>query len=325
MVRPNDSINVRLISKVSSLYYHQNLTQQEIAKRFQLSRPKVSRLLKQGRNHGIVKINIQIPNGSFVEQETFLEKKFDLKEVVISDITPADPDFNLETSKQQLGMSAADYFQRTISDNDTVGVTWGTTLQAMIDQLQPTPVRNAHVVQLLGGVGPPEAKAHASDISRRLSQILNSRLTLLPAPGIVESIDAKRVLLSDKRVKHALSMFSKINTAYVGIGALNTNTVLQQENQELPNLIRKNILESDAIGDIGLNFFNRFGNEVQTGFQDLFIGMLLKEFKRVETVVGIAGGTDKFEAIVGALRSGYINVLITDSTTASKLMELLSL
>jgi len=322
MVRPNDPINVRLISKVSSLYYHQNLTQQEIAKRFQISRPKVSRLLKQGRLQGIVKINIQIPSDSFVEQETFLEKKFGLKEVVITDITPDHPNLNMDISKQQLGMSAAHYLQRSISDNDIIGVSWGTTLQAMIDQLQPIPVKNAHVVQLLGGIGPPEAKAHASDISRRLSQILNSRLTLLPAPGIVETADAKSILLSDKRVKNALSMFSKINKAYVGIGALATNSVLQQDNQELPARIRSNILKSSVIGDIGLNFFNCNGKEVHTGFQDLFIGMSLKQFKKVETVVGIAGGTDKFEAIVGTLRGGYVNVLITDSTTANGLINL---
>jgi len=102
---------------------------------------------------------------------------------------------------------------------------------------------------------------------------------------------------------------------------LKTNPVLQKESSEISARIQNEILNSNAVGDIGLNFFDINGREIKTGFQDLFIGMSLNELKNVRTVVGIAGGEDKFDAIIGALNGDYIDVLITDHITAGKLME----
>lgn len=319
MPRPSNSINTRLISKVCTLYYYQNLNQQEIADRLHLSRPKVSRLLTQGKEQGIIKITVNVPNNNYLETETLLEKKYNLKEVLIADIDTPDDKSSTGIIKSQLGQSAANYLMRTVAEGDIIGVTWGTTLHSMINSLQPKPVKNIHVIQTLGGVGPPEAKAHAMDISRSLSQLLNSRLTLLPTPGIVDSEESKKILLGDRQVNTALDLFSQINIAYVGIGAVSTNPVLGKDSYELSPDLKKQILESDAAGDIGLNFFDIKGRPVETKFRDLFIGMSLEEYKKVDTVVGIAGGYDKFEAIAGALSGGYIDVLITDQVTAQKL------
>lgn len=319
MPRPSNTINTRLISKVCTLYYHQNLNQQEIANRLHLSRPKVSRLLTQGKQQGIIKITVNVPNNNYLETETLLEKKYNLKEVLITEIDTPDDKSSTGLIKSQLGQSAANYLMRTVSEGDIIGVTWGTTLHSMINSLQPKPVKNVHVIQTLGGVGPPEAKAHAMDISRSLSQILKSQLTLLPTPGIVDNEESKKILLNDRQLNSALDLFSQINIAYVGIGAVSTNPVLGKDSYELTPALKKQILESDAAGDIGLNFFDNQGRPVATNFRNLFIGMSLEEYKKVDTVVGIAGGFEKFEAIAGALKGGYINVLITDNVTARKL------
>lgn len=321
MSRPVDPIDLRLITKVSSLYYHRNLNQQEIAGRLQLSRPKVSRLLKKARKLGIVQISITLPENHFIDKEILIEKKFQIKEVVIVEGETEENEHSGQTLKRQLGIASAAYLQRTLSGDDIIGVTWGTTLQSMVESLNPTPAEEVHIVQMLGGVGPPEAKAHATDISRRLAGLFNCKLTLLPAPGIVDSRDAREVLLADRRVKHTLSLFRELSTAYVGIGALETNPVLVQGNHEIPEDLLQEILNSGAVGDIGLNFFDRDGREIPTRFREQMIGIPFDELKQAETVVGIAGGRKKYHAILGALKGGYIDVLITDHHTADKLIE----
>jgi DNA-binding transcriptional regulator LsrR (DeoR family) len=50
------------------------------------------------------------------------------------------------------------------------------------------------------------------------------------------------------------------------------------------------------------------------------IGVTLEQLRGVDRCVGIAGGERKFEAIRGALKGGWINVLITDRTTAERLL-----
>lgn len=322
MARPNDLINTRLISKVSLLYYNLDLTQQQIAKRLNLSRPKVSRLLKQARDLGIVKITVEIADDKYIDEEAELEKKYKLKEVIIVDLEYTDSGATAHALKLQLGKAGARYLQRTISENDVIGMSWGTTLSAMIETIVPISTKEVEVVQMLGGVGAPEAKEHTIGITRRLAQLLNTRSKLLQAPGIVSNPETKKVLLADRKVTEVMELFPSINTAFVGIGALTTNPFLRKKNPELPTDIQTEILNTDAVGDICLNFFNVYGKAVDTRFNELFIGISLEELKNIETVVGIAGGEEKFDAILGALNGKHINVLITDQKTARKLNEL---
>jgi DNA-binding transcriptional regulator LsrR (DeoR family) len=45
----------------------------------------------------------------------------------------------------------------------------------------------------------------------------------------------------------------------------------------------------------------------------------LEQLKKIPRVVGMAGGKQRFPAILGALRGGWINILITDQFSAKRL------
>src|SRR5690625_7321949 len=78
--------NIRLISKDSSLYYNYDLTQQEIADRLRLSRPKVSRLLKQAREINNFHVTVKAPEGAYLKQENEIERQVILTEVRGTDV-----------------------------------------------------------------------------------------------------------------------------------------------------------------------------------------------------------------------------------------------
>ena len=46
-----------------------------------------------------------------------------------------------------------------------------------------------------------------------------------------------------------------------------------------------------------------------------------KDLMKHKMVIGVAGGNEKIDAIFGALRGGYLKVLITDEDTATELLE----
>lgn len=317
MARRKDPVDYRLLSKVSELYYLQDYTQQQIANRLHLSRPKVSRLIQQARAEGIVQINV-VSNGSFLGLETDLEKRYNLEEVLI---VGADTSTGDSVLWQQLGAAGADYLLRTISTGDILGVTWGRTLGAVVQALRPQATSQVQVVQTMGGMGPPEAEAHASDLSRRLAQLLGGSLTLLPAPGIVDRMESRAVLMEDRFVQTALNLFSQLTVAYAGIGALSTNPVFRSKDGALSQEDYETLLGAGAVGDIALRYFDRDGQPVKTPLDDRTIGITLEELRRVPRVVGIAGGLPKVEAILGVLRGGIINVLITDYATATRLQN----
>lgn len=321
MPRPKSITDIRLITKVSRLYYLQDLKQQDIAKRLHLSRPKVSRLLKEARSRGIVQVTVNSNSNSFLELETSLEEKYQLDEVVVSEVDDFSISQSMNTLKNQIGLSAATYLQRTISENEIIGITWGTTLQAMLTYLQPQVTNNVHIVQTTGGVGRPEAGAHAAELSRKLSHLLEGRLTLLQVPGIVSNKNARDVYMEEQNVKSAISLYSKLTSAFAGIGALTTNPIFSNKNSELTEYLQREIKNAGAVGDIALRFFDEYGKPIHTSLDDLMIGITLEELKKVKHVVGIAGGPEKIMAIRGALKGGLINVLITDQITATQLLK----
>ena len=58
-----DKKTERLVN-VARMYYEQDRTQSEIADRYGISRPMVSKLLKEARDRGIVTIRINAPKGN---------------------------------------------------------------------------------------------------------------------------------------------------------------------------------------------------------------------------------------------------------------------
>ena len=50
------------------------------------------------------------------------------------------------------------------------------------------------------------------------------------------------------------------------------------------------------------------------------IGLGLERLREMPNVVGVAGGRHKAEAVLGAIRGGFIKVLVTDENTAEELL-----
>jgi DNA-binding transcriptional regulator LsrR (DeoR family) len=317
MLEIDNTTTTRLLHKTSSMYYEDSCTQQEIANRLNISRPKVSLLLKQAREEGIVQISVASPRNSFDDLEKGLEKKYHLKEVLITEVNPQSSD---ESIKERLGIATANYLHRAVSSGDIIGITWGTTLQAMVDAVTPKSIDDVHIVQALGGVGPPEARSHAAEISRRLSRLLGAPLTLLPAPGIVDTIEAKEVLLAQRQIRKAVNLFSNINILIDGIGSMSTNPALTPQDGDISPALLQELINSEAVGDLAFHFFDIEGNEINSRLKELVIGISIEEIKQIDTVVGVAGGDKKTEAIQGVLNASLINLLITDNCTAEKLL-----
>jgi DNA-binding transcriptional regulator LsrR (DeoR family) len=308
----------RLLVKVSKMYYEENLTQDVIMNRLKLSRSKVSRLLEQARRSGIVQITVIDPRGIFSNLESKLEKHFHIQEAVVVEANESD---SQETVNRQLGIAAANYLRRTIKDCDTIGVSWGSTLKNMVGSMQPLDTHNVQVIQIIGGLGHPESEDHATDLCRRMARYLGCRVTLLPAPGIVNSQLTKKAFLSDIHVQKAQDMFARLDVAYVGIGAPTPNSVMMRDGSIISQSEMDDLLSKGAVGDIALRFFDVNGSPVPSEVDLRVIGITLEQLRKVKCVIGVAGGPEKLTAIQGSLKGNLIDVIITDSVTAIKLVK----
>ncbi len=309
----------RLMIKVAKLYYENGLTQEVIAQRLRMSRPRVSRLMQEALDQGIVKISIVQEPGSFAEMERQLENRFGLLEAVVVD-TAAPEDY--EVVARDLGPAAAEYFNRVVQDGDVVGLTWGLTLASMIENLPSEKKRNCVVVQMVGGLGEPDAETHATGLVSRTAMAIGASLWLMPTPGIVHSVEAANLLRADRYVAQTLEKARQVNIAFVAIGAPTQDALLMRGESIISWREMNSLIERGAVGDIGLHFFNQDGSSIETDLKERVIGISLKELQSIGRVVGVAGGAGKFHAILGAIRGKFINTLITDVGIANRLLEL---
>lgn len=308
----------RLLVKVSKMYYEEGLSQDEIILRLGLSRSKISRLLQQARDKGIVQIKVVSPNHLFSDLEYILEKRFGLLEALVVEAHAGDAQ---ESILRELGTAAAGYLERSVGASTIIGISWGSTLHSMVEALHANHIPGSKVVQIIGGLGQPEAEVHATDLCHRLARALDGQLMLLPAPGIVVSQQAREVLVDDLYIQRTMAMFNSLDMAFVGIGAPAPDSVLVRNSAIINPDEMELMLEKGAVGDIALRFFDAQGQPIPSEIDKRVIGITLEQLKQVRRVVGIAGGPQKIRAILGALHGKLINILITDSITAERLLQ----
>jgi DNA-binding transcriptional regulator LsrR (DeoR family) len=144
---------------------------------------------------------------------------------------------------------------------------------------------------------------------------------LLPAPAAVGSAAARRVMLTDRYVQQATSLFKSVSLGLVGIGAVEPSKLLASSGNVFSPRELKTLSARGAVGDICLRFFDAAGRPVPTTLNDRVISIDFEQLRKIPRVVGIAGGRRKTAAIRGALEGRLVNVLITDRHTAERLLQ----
>jgi DNA-binding transcriptional regulator LsrR (DeoR family) len=314
---------LRIITKTARMYYERDLRQNEIAERLGISQATVSRLLKSAKNEGIVRINVNVPNGVNTEIEEALIQKFGLKEAIIVGSANEDEDENERMILREIGSASAYYVETVIKNNEAVGISsWSETLLALVDAMQQVPGKTGiQVVQILGGIGNPSAEVHANRLTGRFASLVNGIPHFLPTPGIVGSEAALKVILNDPYVKEAFSLFEHVSMALVGIGALQPSKLLYSSGNIFSSEEQDILRSRGAVGDILLHFYDANGEPVDSPINKRVVSMPMEQLKKVDRAVGVAAGKRKYPAILGALRGKWINVLITDRSIAEQLLK----
>jgi len=307
----------RLLYKICQAYYEEGLTQKEIGERLGLSRIKVSRLLQQARDLQVVQITLNRPVFHHSEMEQALEKKYQLDEVIV--VKPASHDSD-EIIKHALAPAAAECLLRNLDKTDSVGVSWGSTMAAIVDALPVEHLPDVTIVQCLGGMASLHSPTNTIDVTRRMAEKLGAKPLILPAPGLVTSKTLHDALLENATIKEALSLAAACDIAVVGIGVPTLEGILGKQ----PILNEKEIARlknNGAAGDICLRFYNAEGLPADDDLDNRTIGLTLNQIRSIRRVIGVAGGEYKVKAIRAALESKLVKVLVTDDLVAQRLLE----
>ncbi len=307
---------LELLTRVAWLHFMEGVTQREIARYLGLSQPKVARLLDKAQKCGIVRISIASPYANCLRIEGELRKLFPhLKDAVV---VPTPRGGNLFES---LGRAGAWYLERVLQDGDLVGIAWGRTLKSVALSLQGVTVKNLKFVTLIGGLT-ASASLNPYTIGEKLASIFEGECYYLYAPAVVENEETRNFYLSERINQKTLELARKARWSIVGIGAVDA----QHSIYALTGFIDYHELElirsKGGVGDILGQFYDIQGNIIDTPLHRRTVALPLEDLRDMQNVIGIAGGKEKVEAILGALRGRYIKILITDEHTAQRIVEL---
>lgn len=312
--------NLRMMTKVAQLYHSKSMVQADIAKSLGLSQARVSRLLSAAEENGIVKKIVVPPTGIFSDVERAIESRFGLSQVHIVD-GGGEPEEDL---KESLGTALTAIFDVFPIEGKIIGLTsWSKSLRSFVSSIESSNRAKArYIVEMLGGVGDPALQHKATNATEWLAKLTGATPLFLRVPGVVSSPLMKKALLEiDSHAQSALDAFDQLDIALVGIGTSQPAESYRNGSNFFTDEQFQAARESGAVGEINLRFIDAGGVEVNLDFDDNVIGIELDRLKKVPLRVGVAGGKSKHKAILAACRGGWINVLVTDTITASFLLD----
>jgi DNA-binding transcriptional regulator LsrR (DeoR family) len=307
-----------LLADVAEMYFLEEKNQAEIAKTIGVTRSMISRMLTEARESGIVEIRIQRPLQSDPELENALKEKFGLRDVFVVITSHRSG----ERLTRTLGNAGAKMLARFLAPQRILGLAWGTSISATVDAFETKELMPVKVVQLVGAMGAHNLEYDGHDLVARIAEKLGGEAYYLNAPYLAQNAEMAKSLLETKSIREAISVGKKTDVALLGIGT----TSPEYSSFYLAGYVTRRELDdlrrAGAIGDVCGLHFDINGQPACDDFCERLVSIRRHDLLSIPVRLGVAGGEGKADAILGALRSKYVNVLVIDSTTARKVLEL---
>jgi DNA-binding transcriptional regulator LsrR (DeoR family) len=302
--------NFATLVRVSRLYYELGETQEQIAAIVGVTRSQVSRLLKEARAQGIVEIRVVDRAEVASPAAGALRDRFGLQAVHLAPSLD-DPG---EVTRRRVGRLAGQVLRGALRDGMVVGIGDGAAVSAVADELASSGAAvDATVVPLCGGFWRPGSGAEPF---RRVGEALGATVHALHAPGVLDDAVVREALCAHPGVRSVVDLWSRLDVALFGIGgpAWSEASLGRQAMAE--------IRAGAAVGEVLIAPFAIDGRLVAASLRARTIAFDARGLAGVSLTIGVAEGPAKLAPILGALRGGFLNVLVTDARTAEGVLNL---
>ena len=123
--------------------------------------------------------------------------------------------------------------------------------------------------------------------------------------------------IEKERYKKIQEYWDKLDAAVIGLGVPRSGNFISEVSQKYKDIL----VNSNTVGDILSQFFYEDGSVFDLKADYEQVSLPIEKLKTIEKVICLAGGLSKVDGIIAAARNGFINILVTDSVTASCILE----
>lgn len=324
-VRPRVDDEVFLLAEVAQLYYADDLTQDQIAQQLSVSRSAVSRMLKEARERGLVEIRVHHPLQTSPELERELVGRFELTDAVVLRSAPSGFDHDAagdaaEETAHKVGALGARYLQRHLEPQAILAVGWGSAVLAVVSSGYLRRMPGVSIVQAMGSTGNTSPDLDGIQIVARLARISGGQPYFLHAPMVVADAAVRTGLLRDQHLRKTLEMVRRASVFVFSVGVIGDRSGLYRSGY-LTETDLEVLRGQGIVGEIAGIYFDLDGQVRQLEINERMIAAPAEVIQTIPTRVGVSFGEVKAVANLGAIRSGLLNVLITDEPTARSMLR----
>jgi DNA-binding transcriptional regulator LsrR (DeoR family) len=307
---------LNLAARAAWLYYIAGNTQDEIAKKLNVSRQAAQRFVSLAVTEKLIRFRLDHPLAESMTLAEALRERFDLAYCAVE---PVDP--TADSPIASIAAGAAEYLSTFLAQKSPLVIAFSTgrTLRAMVEEVPVTACPQHKIISLVGAIT-RDGLASSYEVVMKLAERTGAQCFPMPTPVIASSVEERRLLQTQRSYTKLQELGEQVTVAFVGISEIGWQAPVHRDqfitDRELADLIDKG-----AVGEIAGWAFDSSGRLVESDTNDRNAGLPLSELRKA-SIIGVAGGSKKVAAIQSALRGRLISGLVTDEQTAAAVLEL---
>ncbi|RWA69504.1 sugar-binding transcriptional regulator [Mesorhizobium sp.] len=296
-----------MLHTVAKLHYEAEMSQVDIARQLGVSTATISRLLQRARAEGIVRIEvIDLVTPEDVTRQ--LIDRLGLRDAAVIETPSAGA---LTALSAPLGGLLK---QAQLAAGSVVAIGWGRAVREVIRAGLPR-IPGVLTVAATGGMQQHAPHFQINEFVRLAAEEFGGTPHFIHAPYLPSS-ELREVFLGDAAIRDAVALWDRTDVAIVGVGlphAINAPEASAATPSEQALV--------HAAGDVLRHYFDADGVLIPWEGESRMIAMSPAQLRAAPLAIGVAASPEKATAIIGAVRAGLINALVTDTKTAQAVLD----
>jgi deoxyribonucleoside regulator len=303
-------------TKIACLYYLADMPQEEIARLYNISRFKVSRILKKCRTLKIIEFHINTFPDYYEKLGEQLKDLLGIEQVMI---VPSGS--TLQESKENVARKAASYLAEQMQDGFNIGLSWGSTIQLTLKYFRPsTPRHNVRFVQLSGNVCSSaimqDGYMDGNIFVQKFAAKAQAAWSVFQVPYIVQNPALKAMLYKEPQIKRHISLFNKLDMALIGVGSDDPKRSVTYLSGYVTFDEAKKLVDDGMGADLCGTRLTPAGKIRETILTNRVNTIDLMVLRKAPEICAVGAGSEKALSIIAGCMGGFIKKVIMDEVCA---------
>ncbi|VEB96130.1 Transcriptional regulator lsrR [Cedecea lapagei] len=302
-------------ARVAWMYYVAGMTQQDIARELGISRQVAQRLVSSAREQGMVTVKIAHPVARCLKLAQQVRERFGLE---VCRVVPSEG-LDDDAIQQMLAVEGAEVMSQFIADEQpqVFGIGSGKTLRSIIDVLPWVERPQHHCVSMIGAIARDDSGTRY-DMPLKMAEKMQGKYFFIPAPLYADSEEDRDMWCRHKVYQRVADRALAANVAFLGVGEVDIGCPLNAEGFITDEQV-KMLHDRGVAGEMLGHFFDHGGQRIYSELDALLTSVPLQS-DNPRKIIAFSGGERKFTAVKAALIGRWMSGLVTDESTAVRLL-----